>query len=101
MLPSMSGEIVESKRTLIARDGHDDFELPAGHAISVGRDDQGNVETATLRWGDHRSAFFASMEEREDDVVVRLGTLMGSTGYGVSGEGSALPQVLPYPFPDD
>jgi hypothetical protein len=97
----MTGEIVAGKRTVIARDGHEDFELPAGHEISLSRDEQGNVNTATLRWGDHRSVFFASMDEHDDDALVRLGVLVGSTGYGVVGEGDALPEVLPYPFPDD
>jgi hypothetical protein len=41
------------------------------------------------------------MEEREGEVVVRLNTLVGSTGFGVGGEGRASPQVMPYPFPDD
>jgi hypothetical protein len=97
----MTTQIVTGKRTLIARAGHEDFELPEGHEISVGRDEQGNVERAILRWGDHRSVFYATPEEREEEVVVRLGKLVGSTGYGVSDEGDALPQVLPYPFPDD
>jgi hypothetical protein len=97
----VSGEIVAGKRTVIAREGHEDFELPQGHEISVGRDQQGDVENATLRWGDHRSVFFASMEERDDEVVVRLGDLFGSTGYGTSSEGEAFPEALPYPFPND
>jgi hypothetical protein len=42
---------------------------------------------------------FASIEESDDEVVVRLSGLVGSTGYGTSG--GDLPQVVPYPFPDD
>jgi hypothetical protein len=78
-----------------------DFELPEGHQITVTRDEEGNVNTATLRWGDHRSVFYAEAEEGEDEVVVRLGSYFGSTGYGTVGAGDALPPVLPYPFPDD
>ena len=98
----MAGEIVPGKRTTIARAGHEDFDLPDGPEISVGRDDEGNVSTATLRWGDRcASVFTASTVERDDAVVVHLGDYFGSTGYGTIGEGSALPQVLPYRFPDD
>ena len=95
----MAGEIIDGKRTLIARAGHEDFELPQGHEIGVGRDNEGNVTTATLRWGDHLSAFLASMEERGDAVVVQLNTRIGSTGYATTG--GELPPLRPYPFPDD
>jgi hypothetical protein len=73
--------IVAGKRTVIAREGHEDFELPDGHEISVTRDAHGNVDTTSLVWGDSRSVFFASMEEREKVVVVHLGKLAGSVGY--------------------
>jgi hypothetical protein len=97
----MTGEIVPGKRTIIARAGHADFDLPEGHAIRVRRDDYGNVIVASLRWGDHLSAFTATADERDDAVIVLLRDYVGSTGYGTSGSGDALPQVLPYRFPDD
>ena len=95
----MADEIVDGKRTLIARAGHADFELPQGHEIDVGRDNDGNVTTATLRWRGHASAFLASMEERRDEVVIRLNTRIGSTGYATTG--GELPPSPPYPFPDE
>jgi hypothetical protein len=97
-LLAMASEIIAGKRVLIAREGHKDFELPEGHELRVERDDDGNVIAAGLRFGDHRSAFLATTEEREHDVVVRLGRLVGSSDYG--GQGDALRQFLPYPFAD-
>jgi hypothetical protein len=97
----MTGEIVADKRTVIARVGHDDFELPEGDEISVTRDEQGNVNTATLRWGDSLSVFCAEADERGHEVIVRLGKYVGSTGFGTVGAGDALPEVMPYRFPDD
>jgi hypothetical protein len=89
----MAGEIVEGKRTMITRVGHANFELPNGHEITPVRDRRGAVESVTLRWGDHRSVFFATADEEDDVVVVHLRGLVGSTGY-MRGE-------LPYRFPDD
>lgn len=75
--------------------------MTLANEVTVTRDDDGNVNTATLRWGDSLSVFYAEVEEGEEEVVVRLGTYVGSTGYGTVGAGDALPKVMPYRFPDD
>ena len=81
-------EIVAGKCTVIAREGHKNFELPEGHEISVTRDQNGNVNTAALVWGDTRSVFAATSEEREDVAVVHVGERRGDVGYA-------------YDFPND
>ena len=52
-------------------------------------DKEGNVNAATLRWGDSLSIFYAEAEE------------IGSTGFGTAAAGEAPPVVAAYRFPDD
>jgi hypothetical protein len=98
---SVTGENFARKRTIIARIGHDDFELPAGHEISVTRDSDGKVNMTSLRWGDHQTVFFAEAQEERDEVIVRLGLPVGSAGYGSAGGPESAGDVMPYRFPDD
>ena len=95
---SVAGEIVSGKRTFIARAEGEGFELPEGHQVNVVHGEDGEVVGATLRWGDHNSTYFATMDEGDDRVTLRLGMYFGSVGVGSSGD--ALGQILPYQFPD-
>ncbi len=54
---------------------------------------------ATLRWGDHNSTYFATMDEGDDRVTVCLGALFGAVGVGSGGDDFG--PILYYPFPDD
>jgi hypothetical protein len=53
---------------------------------------------AKLRWGDHNSTYFATMDEADDRVTVRLGVYFGSVGIGTSGDMTG--PIPTYPFPE-
>ena len=85
----MAGEIVEGRRTLIERDGHE-HELRQGHRVSL---------SVGLSTGSEGSTFAVQgVELRDDDaVVLHLGENRGNHGLGTYGDRS---EVRGYQFPE-
>jgi hypothetical protein len=88
--------IVPEKETVVRRRGADwSFTLPEFHRIEV---DQAN-KTVHLRTPLEGTTYeLAGLEESEDQVIVRLGTELGS--HGPPSVGPSGPEPRGYPLPE-
>src|SRR5688572_7294267 len=95
----MAGEIIEGKRTLIEHQGRE-FELPHQHTVELKEVelDEGNQTWVNLATPLEGSTFYLrDLEERDDEVVVHLGSEIGH--HGPPGMGEKIPEARGYPFP--
>lgn len=95
----MAGELKAGLRTLIEHDGRE-FELPERHTIDVyaGRHGPDSYVCLGARTGGSSLFAVSAIEERDDAIVVRLGSLMGTSGP--AGFGNYVPEPTGYPFPE-
>lgn len=95
----MADELKPGFRTVIERDG-DEFELPPRHTIDVYAGRNGEASYVCLGAHARGSSIFTvrAIEERGDAIVVRLGSVMGTTGP--AGFGNYVPEPTGYPFPE-
>lgn len=88
-------KIVPGKETVVRRQGADwSFHLPRRHSIRVDRENR-EVHLDMPLQG---SMFeLAGIEETGDEVIVKLGPLLGS--HGPPGVGDNVPEPVGYPLP--
>jgi hypothetical protein len=96
----MSGEIITSKQTVIEHNGNE-FELPEQHTVEL--QEQAKETWVSLGTPQSGSLFVVrELEERDDAVVIHLGSELGRHGPpGSTRIGEPLPEALGYPFPGD
>lgn len=95
---AVAGELVEGKRTFIARGDAEPYELPEQHTAEwLEGSERRYVTLATP--GEGGIYRVLSIEDADDRIVVRVGETLAQHGSGAwLAEGQRLPELTGYPF---